>query len=348
MGETVSNLEMLRDAAQAVSGVWREGEILDALLSQAIVALGAQAAVVRLLSPDGEELLQAGARGLSEAYLAKGPVRLEQSPMDQRILLGETVIISDVTQGGDTQYPEVAATEGLKGMVASPLQVRSQIIGVLRVYVPDVERLQPADIVAIGILADLGALALEKARLHQGLYKIAEALSANIELKPMLQQVLEATVKEMWLKAASIRLLDPKGQVLHLAAAYGLSESYLAKGDVHLDRSPIDQRALDEGPVVLYDVEHESGFEYPEQAAREGVRSVLAVPLRLKERTLGVMRVYSARSRHFGPVSIHVLTSAADLVALAIENAELYAALQDRYEDVKLDVAEWYRFLALG
>jgi GAF domain-containing protein len=75
---------------------------------------------------------------------------------------------------------------------------------------------------------------------------------------------------------------------------------------------------------------------------------VLAVPLRLKERTLGVMRVYSARARHFGPVSVHVLTSAADLVALTIENAELYAALQARYEDVKLDVAEWYRFLALG
>jgi GAF domain-containing protein len=279
MRETVSNLEMLREAAQAVSGAWREREIVDALVSQAVAALGAQAAVVRLLSPDGEELLQAGARGLSEAYLAKGPVRRAQSPMDQRILLGETVIIPDVTQGGDTQYPEVAATEGLKGMVAGPLRVRSQIIGVLRVYLPDVERLQPADLVAIGILADLGALALEKARLYQGLYKIAEALSANLELKPMLQQVLEATVKEMWLKAASIRLLDPQNKVLHLAAAYGLSEAYLAKGDVHLDRSPIDRRALEEGAVVLYDVEHEAGFEYPEEAAREGVRSVLAVPL---------------------------------------------------------------------
>jgi GAF domain-containing protein len=95
-------------------------------------------------------------------------------------------------------------------------------------------------------------------------------------------------------------------------------------------------------------VEHEAGFEYPDEAVLEGVRSVLVVPLRLKDRNLGVMRVYSVRARHFGPVSIHFLTSAADLVALAIENAELYAALQARYEDVKLDVAEWHRFLALG
>jgi GAF domain-containing protein len=348
MEEKGSNLEMLRSAARAVSGALHEPEIVDALLSQAAATLGAQAAVVRLLGPDGQELRQAGARGLSEAYLAKGPVRIAESPMDQRIVSGETVIIPDVTQGGDTQYPEMAAAEGLKGMVASPLRVRSQIIGVLRIYVPDTEQLRREDIVAINTLADLGALALEKARLHQGLYKIAEALSANLELKPMLQQVLEATVKEMWLKAASIRLLDPKEQVLHLAAAYGLSEGYLAKGEVHLDKSPIDQRALKERAAVLYDVLHEDGFEYPEQAAQEGIQSVLAVPLRLKDRTLGVMRVYSARSRHFGPVAIHFLTSAADLVALAIENARLYAALQARYEDVKLDVADWYRFLALG
>jgi GAF domain-containing protein len=214
--------------------------------------------------------------------------------------------------------------------------------------VDDAERLTPEDIAAVDILADLGALALEKARLHQGLYKIAEALSASLELEPMLQQVLEAAVKEMWLKAASIRLLEPDHQVLRLVAAYGLSEAYLAKGAVHLAQSPVDQRVLQGSAVVLYDVGHDCGFEYPVEALHEGIRSVLAVPLRLRDHMLGVMRVYSARPRHFGPVASRFLTSTADLVALAIENARLYVALQARNEDLRLDVAEWHRFLALG
>jgi GAF domain-containing protein len=113
-------------------------------------------------------------------------------------------------------------------------------------------------------------------------------------------------------------------------------------------KSPTDQQALQGKPVVLYDVGHEVGFEYPQEAVQEGIRSVLVVALKLRDRPLGVMRVYSARPRHFGPVAITFLTSVADLVALAIENAELYAALQGRYEDLKLDLAEWYRFLALG
>ena len=84
------------------------------------------------------------------------------------------------------------------------------------------------------------------------------------------------------------------------------------------------------------------------RAAREGIRSVLAVPVRLKDRVLGVMRVYSAQPRHYGAVATDFLLSVASLVALAIENADLYAALEQRYEDLKLDVAEWRRFLALG
>jgi GAF domain-containing protein len=348
MRETISTLEMLRAAAQAVNGVSQEPEIIEALLDQAVAALGARAAVMRLLSPDGDELLQAGAWGLSDMYLAKGPVQVEESGMDQRILAGETVIIPDVTRDKSVQYPEAAATEGLQGMISTPVRVRSQIIGVLRIYVEETAQLGPEDMVAIGALADLGALALEKARLYQSLYRIAEALSASLDLEPMLQQVLEAAVKEMWLKAASIRLLDAKREVLHLVAAYGLSDAYLAKGTVHLAMSPVDQRVLLGSAVVLYDVGRETGFEYPAEAVREGIRSVLAVPLRLKDRTLGVMRVYSARPRHFGPVAINFVTSAADLVALAIENTRLHAALQARYEDMKLDVAEWHRFLALG
>jgi GAF domain-containing protein len=339
---------MLRKAAQAMNSVLHEPEIIDALLDQAVALLRARAAVIRLLSPDGDQLLQAGARGLSDTFLAKGPLRVAENGMDQRILTGELVIIPDVTRDAGIQYPEAAAAEGLKGMVATPVRVRNQIIGVLRIYVDDTEQLWPEDVVAIRALADLGAVALEKARLHRSLYRIAEALSASSELEPMLQQILEATVKDMWLKAASIRLLDPKRQVLHLVAAYGLGEAYLAKGQVHLTKSPIDQRVLQGSAVVLDDVEHEAGFEYPTEAVREGIRSVLVVPLRLKDRTLGVMRVYSARSRHFGPVAISFLTSVADLVALAIENARLYEALRAGYEDLKLDVAEWHRFLALG
>jgi GAF domain-containing protein len=345
---TTTHLQALRETAYALSRALQEPEIIQILLTQVVSTLAAHGALVRLLSPDGELLLPAGSHGLSELYMQKGPVRVAESQIDHRVLSGEVVMVADVTREPGFQYPEAAASEGLRGMIAVPLKAREHVIGLLRVYIDEVDALHSADLLLLDIMADLGALALEKVRLHQSLYRIAEALNTSLDLVTMLQRVLEATVQEMRVKAASIRLLDPKSQILRLVASHGLSEAYLAKGDIHVAKSPIDQRALQGEAVVLYDVERETGFEYRAEAAREGIRSVLVVPLKLKDRPVGVMRVYSARPHHFGTVATRFLTSVADLVVLAIENAELYAALQARYEDLKLDLAEWYRFLALG
>ena len=345
---TQSCLQTLQETAHALSGALQEQEVIQALLTQVVLALGGRAALLRLLSPDGHELRSVGAVGLSDTYLEKGPILLVESQVDQRVLTGEVILIDDVTSESGFQYPAEAASEGLRGMVAVPLSVRGRVIGVLRVYVERVTDLHTEDTRLLSILADLGALALEKVRLHQSLYHIAQALSSSLDLKPMLQQVLEATVREMGLKAASIRLLDPKRKVLQKVAAYGLSEAYLTKGEIHLNKSPIDQHVLQGEIVVLYDIEQEAGFEYPQEAVEEGIRSVLVVPVKLKDQPLGVMRVYSAQPRHFGEVAIKFLDAVADLVALAIENAGLYATLQVRYEDLKIDLAEWHRFLALG
>jgi GAF domain-containing protein len=164
----------------------------------------------------------------------------------------------------------------------------------------------------------------------------------------LLRQVLAATVMEMGLKAASVRLLDKSGKRLELVAAHGLSERYLSKGSVEVSKSPLDRRLLAGETVALFDVAGEEGFQYPAAAAAEGIRSVLAVPLRVKEKVVGVMRVYSVQPRPFTPVGIAFLQSVSGLVAVAIENAKLYQALRVRYEGLKEDVSEWYRFLALG
>ncbi len=342
-------LHVLIDAAHALSLALEDKDVINVILEQTKKALKARATLVRLLSADGNELLLGGALGLSERYLQKGVIRLAESEVDQRALAGEQVVIPDVTRYRGFQYPEEAEREGLKGMIVVPLRVRERAMGVLRVYVDDASCLSPADILLVDALADLGALTLEKVRLMQSLCAIGKALNSSLELDEMLQRLLAAVVSEMALKAASIRLLDKEGKHLRLVAAHGLSKQYLSKGEILVDKSPVDQKVLGSGEaVVLYDVLSEPGFQYPEEALREGIRSALVVPLHLKDRTLGLMRVYSARPRHFTEVGIHFLSSVAHMVALAIEKAQLYATLQERYEDLRVDLTELYRFLALG
>jgi GAF domain-containing protein len=348
LNDTEGYLRVLWEFSHTLSEKLEESEVIEAVLKLLDSTLAPQAVLIRLLNPDADTLRLAGARGLSDAYLEKGDIHLDESVVDQAALNGEIITVDDVQRESGYQYPQAASEEGLRGMVVLPLSVRHIPMGVLRLYVQDIETLAPEDISLLRILADMAALALEKIRLQHSLYQIAAAINSSRELQPMLQKVLEAAVEELGLKGASIRLLDQREKTLHLMAATGLSESYLQKGPVEVAKSPVDQWALKGKATVLLDVEEESGFQYPEAAAQEGIRSVLVVPLCLQGRNLGVMRVYSARPRRFGKVSHHYLSSVADLVALAVENAQLYAQLHQEYKELKVDLAEWYRFLALG
>ncbi|MGA8019379.1 MAG: GAF domain-containing protein [Desulfobacterales bacterium] len=340
-------LVTLQNTAHALSSVLQEEEIIQLLLEQVVTALSIHKALALLLGREKDQLLVAGALGLGEGYLETLALGSSKSRINRSALTGELVRVEAIDREPEFSPPAVAA-EGLKGLLAVPMTVRDHVIGILHVYVDQVEVLQPEEVVMLQAMTDLGALALEKVRLRRSLYRVAEAVSSSQDLEPMLQRVLEAAVDEMWLKAGTIRLLEPKGNLLRLVAAYGLSKTYRLKGEVHLEKSAIDRRVLKGETVVLHDVQSESGFEYPREAAEEGILSVLAVPLTQKDKNFGVIHVYSARPRHFGPVAVTFLKSMANLISLAILNAQLYAALKARKKDLELDLADWYRFLALG
>jgi GAF domain-containing protein len=340
-------LETLQKTAHALSSVLQEAEVIQILLQEVVSAISVQKALVLLLSGEGDQLLLSGAKGLNDAYLKKMALQVADSKINQRVLAGELVAVSDAR--GESDFSQgIESEEGLEGIVAVPMWVRERVIGILHVYLDAPIVLKPEELVLLRAMTDLGALALEKVRLRQSLYGIAEAVSSSLDLEPMLQRVLEATVKEMWLKAGSIRLLEPKRKILRLISSYGLSEAYRLKGDVHLEKSEIDRRVLQGEAVVIHSIQDEPGFEYPKEAKAEGILSVLAVPLILRTNILGVMHVFSSKPREFGPVAVTFLKSVADLVSLAVENAKLYAQLKARYKDLKVDLAEWYRFLTLG
>ena len=176
------------------------------------------------------------------------------------------------------------------------------------------------------------------ARLHKdyytALYQAALTISSSLELDPVLQSVVKSITEAMEVKACAVRLLDPRTGQLQFNAGYGLSGDYLAKGPVDVEHSPIDSEALRGAPVIIPDVAEDSRFQYKEAARREGIVSVLCVPLEVHGRAIGVMRVYTSEQCTFHEDDIQFLTVLASLSALAIENASLYESLKRSYDGV--------------
>ncbi len=171
----------------------------------------------------------------------------------------------------------------------------------------------------------------EKDYFH-GLYDVAKAINSTLDFSQVLETIVKEVVESMGLKASSLRLLDRRGKRLLMGAAYGLSEDYIRKGAVEVNKSGIDKEVLAGKTVSIFDARTDPRFQYPEQAKKEGIRSVLVVPLMVEDRAIGVMRAYAAENREFSEDEVEFLNAVANLSAIAIENARLHQALKTEYE----------------
>jgi GAF domain-containing protein len=170
---------------------------------------------------------------------------------------------------------------------------------------------------------------------YRTLHHVAKTINSSLSLPDVLNTIVETVPDALGCKACSIRLLDDNQRRLLISAASGLSDEYLAKGPVQVDKSGIDQQALEGQPVVILDVARDSRFQYPEEARKEGISSVLVVPLTAKDQKIGVMRVYAAENRVFSPNEIDFLAAVGELSALAIQNARVYLNTARNYENLK-------------
>jgi GAF domain-containing protein len=166
------------------------------------------------------------------------------------------------------------------------------------------------------------------------LYQVALTISSSLELDSVLQSVVISVTEAMQVKGCILRLLDPRAGHLRLSAVHGLSSNYLAKGPIDVEHSPIDSEALQGKTVIIRDVSADSRFQYKDDARREGIVSVLCVPLEVHGQAIGVMRVYTTEPCAFDDDDIHFLSVLASLSALAIENANLYYNLKSSYDGV--------------
>ena len=339
----------LYDITLAMNASLDEDKILSAMLERIVNELGYKAATLRLLDEEQDQLELKASYGLSESYLKKGAVDVARSGIDRTVLAGQWVTIQDATRDAGFQYPAAAAEEGLASLLAVPLTHRDRAIGVLHVYTAESHEFREAEKAFVAAIANLGAQAIVRTRMFESFYRFAQHINTSVELKEVLATLLLQSVKELNVKAGAIRLLGPKRQTLHLAAAFGLSDAYLKKGPIIVAESPIDQRVLKESkPVTIADISQERTLQYREEAMKEGVRSLMVVPLDVRGTVIGVMRFYSTQTRRFSDEAISFAMAVADLGAVAIENAKMHELLKERFESMKEDVDGWYRYLAFS
>jgi signal transduction histidine kinase len=176
-------------------------------------------------------------------------------------------------------------------------------------------------------IVELGQ-SLERAYVRlQILYEGAKAVNSTLDLQQVLDRLVEDTTEAMGVRACSIRLLDETGTRLRVAAVHGLSEAYVKKGDLELERNPLAREVLGGKTIKVGDLANEARLQFPTEAIAEGIRSTLTVALLGRNGPLGMIRAYSDEADHFSDGDAAFLTTIAGQGSIAIENALAYQAL---------------------
>ncbi len=159
----------LYQAALTISSSLELDEVLQSVVTSITEAMQVKACLLRLLDPRTGQLALSAVHGLSDKYLAKGPVEVRFSPIDSEALSGTPVVMQDVRVDPRFQYQEAARHEGIVSALCVPLEVRGNAIGIIRVYTSTPSTFHQDDIQFLSVLASLAALAIENANLYDNL-----------------------------------------------------------------------------------------------------------------------------------------------------------------------------------
>lgn len=164
------------------------------------------------------------------------------------------------------------------------------------------------------------------------LESIAEAGLSTLTLPDLLDTLVKMIADALETDAACVFVLDEDTGEFEAHAAYNLPG--LVGCRVRADEGLLGRVAKERRPVYVFDAEHDP-MAFDSCEVRAAVKSMVGVPLIARGRVLGVVRVQTFESREFTEDDIHLLEAIADRVAMAVDNAKLYEALQRIREDLE-------------
>ncbi len=342
-------LRLLYQVSKVIHSTLEPNQVLRLIVGEAVRVMRATSGSIALLNPTTQLLEIQSARGIP-AGAARLRLRLGEGITGWVARTGRPARVGDVRS--DRRY--VALRPDVRSELAVPLEVDGEIRGILNVDSDRVDAFTAADQELLGELAAQAAKVIHntwlyeqlrlKARLFESLISVGHTINSALNLNEALQVITREASLLMEARMCSLLLLDETGQSLRLSASHGAGPAYVRKPDVSIDESLVGVVVRRKRALQELDVQTSSRYLNTDLARKEGLVSLLSVPLVFRSQAIGAINVYTAEPHLFSNEEIRILTALADLSAVAIEKARLY----ERVVDVEERMRRNERLSALG
>jgi signal transduction histidine kinase/ActR/RegA family two-component response regulator len=333
-------LSILNTISQTVNQSIDLDEILNKSLDKMMEMTDVRSAGIYLLDEKSNDLVYVAHRGFSKIFL-KGMKRMKlgEGVTGKVALSGEPIFIEDYPS-----HPEalpLAIEEGLKSLAVIPLKSRDKIYGTLNLARKEFSKITLFETNLFNSIGQIISGALERASLYtenvkrleelKTLYSISQEIALKLEVKVILQKIMESAIGLLGAESGTIALWDNRKQNYVIAIVHRLPETLIGKEFFPPWSGVVGEVIAKKTPVLYKDYEHHPNRL--KELDSYHFKEVLGVPLIVREMIIGTMTIGSSDPEvHFQQSGIDLLYTFAHQAAIAIGNAKLY---EDSLEKIK-------------
>ena len=341
-------LQVFHQVTRMISMVRDSHQVMTNIVHSLPELLAIDACTIRLLDQASGTFVLGAAAGLSPEYLARPDVDSRETIA--AVASSHPVAMSAVADSPHRSFREAALREGIESVLTLPISFQERVIGIMRLLTRTPRVFAGDEILFSVALAEQVGIAISNGRmfrqleqqvdfLHE-LQSISQLVNSTLDLDRVLQTIVELLPRSLRAQGCTIRLLTPQSKDLVLAASAGLSREYLDRGEVVDEKNTI--QALRGEAVAIQDVARDDRVQYHEHMEKEGIRSLLAVPIKVMDEVIGIIRVLARERRSFSQTEIDFSLAVAEAGGSAITNARTYRKITLLFNQIE----EHERFLA--
>ena len=331
--QKTTQLAVLREISQAVNATWDLDATLELITRKTAEVMGMDSCSIYLLDETGEYLVLEATTGLAQESVGLALLRPGEGLTGWAAQTGEPVGVADAARDPRFKYLPETKESIFQSLLAVPMLNQGRIIGAMNVQTQTYHQYDTDEVELLSLIGDLAAGALEKAMLYERMQRqlselstlaeVSETITSPLYLDDMLGLIVNMAARVMRARACSLMLLDDERGVLILRATQGFSPAYGNRPPIKIGDGIVGRVAQTGQALGIEDVRHDPRYFYPDVARQEGLCALLCVPLRVRERIIGVLNCYTGDPHAFTPQEIELLQALANQTALAIENSHL-------------------------
>lgn len=342
MNDTIDYFNAICRVSSAMATTYNYEKLLNLVVESAVETMNGKGASLFMAIEDNDYFVSVANSGLSDNYKHANPMKAKDII---KLVLeeGGYIAVTDATSDSRIPNHQAKKDEGIASLLSVPVIVKQKTTGILTLYTEAPREFSHQEIALLKALAEQGGLAIERSRFLHGVLtfanlfkKISENINSTLDVKKILH-ILTADVSEaLKLKGVIIRLRDEDTDELKLVASHGLSEEFLNKGPVYYNKEY--SRVMNGESLFVEDITSTSLVQYPDALIKEGIVSVLSVPVKTYDNIIGVMNLNSDGRTDFSKGVMEMAEAIAIQGGIAIQNASMYLKLNETKESLEQDI----------